>query len=1308
MAVTRIQNNQIYDSTINAAVKLAPGTLTGNIFAPTVTVNSNVTITGNLVVSGAYETVSATNTYINDPLVTFNNGYSGSLSGYDIGMLINRNLASLGSYGSVNTAWIWVENDQAFEAIATTDTGTGSASINNSGYANVKIGNLTAISSTFSGAMQVNSTLGATGVVSLTNSTASTSSSSGALQVSGGAGIGGNVYSGGNHTAANGLYSTGAFNGGYSDGIVVDYVSTLGRISVGPSDSLKFYTGGPASTETLVIDSTGNIVIPATTTSTTTTTGALVVKGGVGIGGALNVAGGLGLAGNVAANGGGLTTTATTGYLFNENATTLNVGAAATTINVGAGSGTITIGNPTLVGTQTTQNVYNTVATTVNAFGVATALNLGASSGTATINNATLTLPNATAINVNGASPTLATTSTGTVTLFNTNATTVNAFGAATTIGIGNASGTTTINGITKVTGNIVAASATQSTSSTTGAIVTTGGVGIGANLYVGGNATIAGNLAVQGTLTYLNTTTTIVSGTEVVAGTLTANSTTAATSTTTGALQVAGGAGIVGAVFAGGNIVAASGTASTSNTTGALIITGGGGLGIGGNINAGTFNSSLHNIKGNLLLGQGSVQDSADSILTINANTDTPVASNATIHVSGTSGKSVSISVDSFGTGVASAYTARHSRGSSTTPSAVQGGDLIGSFAARGYGATGYVADSVTYLTPGLAVFAAENYTDTAQGAHVQIRSTPTGSNSAVAGLTVYSTGNVYVPATTDATSPTVAALSTAGGLGVAGNVIFGNTNNQWVKSTGNIIVTAGATATPTSTSGALMVTGQGGAFIGGNVVSTGTGYFGPQQSTIGLSNPLIVATGNQNNYVQIQIQNTSSGAGASSDFIATADTGTDGVNYIDMGINSSGWNTGTWTMSGAKDGYLYVNGGNLTVGTDTSGKTLSIHVGGTYANNVVSTYNAANTQPTNQYTGSKVLWGGMGMTGNLFVGNAAVFNNSQRAGQDFIVKGVSDSTLIWARPGTSSYDTVVIGNSGTTANLIPGAKLNINSTDSILLPTGSTAQRPYNAGYQDNVGMFRYNTTLGYIEFCVAPSSGGTPGTWNGVTSQFTLITDTQFNGTGSQTNFTVANLSPTSATIVSINGVMQIPTLAYSCFTSNNALIFTEAPASTDVIDVRCLVTTQSITAISSVNGYMQFNADNNGAYIQTGTSTATTTTTFNTSGAQVSSIPNVTVSTSGVATTIDSLSTTAYSSAKYVITALISGTNVRETTELLVVHNGTTANLVTYGVMNTSGNSLTTWSATVSSGNVLLQATATNNNTIYRMKKDYLAI
>jgi hypothetical protein len=41
----------------------------------------------------------------------------------------------------------------------------------------------------------------------------------------------------------------------------------------------------------------------------------------------------------------------------------------------------------TLVGTQTTQNVFNATATTVNAFGAATALNIGAATGTTTIAN---------------------------------------------------------------------------------------------------------------------------------------------------------------------------------------------------------------------------------------------------------------------------------------------------------------------------------------------------------------------------------------------------------------------------------------------------------------------------------------------------------------------------------------------------------------------------------------------------------------------------------------------------------------------------------------------------------------------------------------------------------------------------------------------------------------------------------------------------------------------------------------------------------------------------------------------------------
>ena len=143
MAVlTRIQNNQITDNTINAQYKIATGTITGNLFATSVTLNSNVTILGNLSVSGNTSTLNSVNTYINDPIVVFNNGYTGSISGYNIGMMVNRNYASLGPYGSVNTAWVWVENDQAFEAIATTTTGNAFTTLTNSGFANVKVGKI--------------------------------------------------------------------------------------------------------------------------------------------------------------------------------------------------------------------------------------------------------------------------------------------------------------------------------------------------------------------------------------------------------------------------------------------------------------------------------------------------------------------------------------------------------------------------------------------------------------------------------------------------------------------------------------------------------------------------------------------------------------------------------------------------------------------------------------------------------------------------------------------------------------------------------------------------------------------------------------------------------------------------------------------------------------------------------------------------------------------------------------------------------------------------------------------------------------
>ena len=67
--------------------------------------------------------------------------------------------------------------------------------------------------------------------------------------------VGSNLIVNNSITVNNGLYSTNNFTGSYSDGIVVDYVTSKGRISVGSGDNLTFYTGGPANTQTLTIAS---------------------------------------------------------------------------------------------------------------------------------------------------------------------------------------------------------------------------------------------------------------------------------------------------------------------------------------------------------------------------------------------------------------------------------------------------------------------------------------------------------------------------------------------------------------------------------------------------------------------------------------------------------------------------------------------------------------------------------------------------------------------------------------------------------------------------------------------------------------------------------------------------------------------------------------------------------------------------------------------------------------------------------------------------------------------------------------------
>jgi hypothetical protein len=148
-------------------------------------------------------------------------------------------------------------------------------------------------------------------------------------------------------------------------------------------------------------------------------------------------------------------------------------------------------------------------------------------------------------------------------------------------------------------------------------------------------------------------------------------------------------------------------------------------------------------------------------------------------------------------------------------------------------------------------------------------------------------------------------------------------------------------------------------------------------------------------------------------------------------------------------------------------------------------------------------------------------------------------------ATTGTASF-----GNATQTTNSV----VSFNATNSIRVPVGNSAQRPAGA-----TGQVRFNSTTNYLE--VYDNNQ-----WTNVGApSYTLITDQQFNGDGTTVVFTLSGNATTAGTIVSINGVQQIPTTAYAV--SGVTLTFTEAPAVGDLIDVRVLTTTTSVYSISN---------------------------------------------------------------------------------------------------------------------------------------------
>ena len=131
-------------------------------------------------------------------------------------------------------------------------------------------------------------------------------------------------------------------------------------------------------------------------------------------------------------------------------------------------------------------------------------------------------------------------------------------------------------------------------------------------------------------------------------------------------------------------------------------------------------------------------------------------------------------------------------------------------------------------------------------------------------------------------------------------------------------------------------------------------------------------------NSYMQTNMQNLSSGSHASSDFVATADNGSDPTLFTDMGMASSGYNYTEYSAQNPNSGYIISTGTDLQLvagkyGADTSGNASNTDII-MFAGSLLSTAERARLK---------------GLSGNFILSNTP---NPTDNGQKLQVVGTSD----------------------------------------------------------------------------------------------------------------------------------------------------------------------------------------------------------------------------------------------------------------------------------------------------------------------------
>lgn len=864
--------------------------------------------------------------------------------------------------------------------------------------------------------------------VLIPQATISTSTQTGAFVVTGGVGIGDDLWVGGNHTVngtftANGpaiFQNTVVFNGTstyvYSSSTVLtDNIINL-HVPVGgtPETSewtvddgknighIYHYYDGADRNAALVLSAsskylewfsngvesysiftgttygtfkTGSIKLVDTTTSISTTTGALTITGGVGIGGNLWVGGTIN--GTFNGNVSGITTTATnlaggtTGsvpYQTNIGQTTfLSIGSTGT-VMVSTGSSPIWQNTLTLSGTTSATNTTSGALQVVGGVGIGGNLYVGG-----TINGTVTTATNI----AGGLDGQLVYQLSSGQTSFVSTAT----------------SGTVLVSRgtLSPVYQNtLTLAGTTAATSTTTGALVVAGGLGVGGDIHFGGNLYQNGVLFTGGGGGLISP----------YSGIFTMTNTTTSVSTVTGALQVAGGAGIGGDVYLGNSLNFTKSSASmktyvelTEDGISSLVFEGTQGklLSIDdtftGTIFAVAGQSGIPNIE---VLDTGRIKLAEfGNYIEILSTTASNSTSTGALVVAGGVGIAGNLYVGgtivgNIGT-VGSAGTATNLAGGTTGSVPYQ--QSTGSTTFLSIGSTGTVMVS-TGTAPvwqnTLTLAGTTNSTSTTTGA-LQVR------GGVGIGGDTWIGGYVEVLSTAQATSTVTGALQVIGGVGVGGNLYVGGeivadkltiqytTVTTTLIQTDDVIRTLNTSSSTSTLTGALVV--GGGAGIGGNLYVGGT-INGTVNGTVTTATNLAGGAAGSVPYQSTTGSTTFVSIATTSGWILTSN-GTAPIWNSPQSLSVS-----VADITGGTAGQLLYQIDTSDTGfvsTGTSGTVLVSRgtLSPVYQNTLTL---AGTTSATSTTTGALQVVGGMGVGGDVYLGNALNFVKSSASMKTYV----------------------------------------------------------------------------------------------------------------------------------------------------------------------------------------------------------------------------------------------------------------------------------------------------------------------------------